>query len=96
MEEVTGRLIVEKNGGKSRVRSCFSKYPLKFIIPNKVASSEVDAVWVYTITYGGGIVSVCFSILAILLLFSIIDLIMFYRETQFHAISLLEMLALLF
>ncbi|MCE5165833.1 hypothetical protein HAX54_012554 [Datura stramonium] len=36
---------------------CFSKYPLKIIIPRKVGSSETDAVWIYTITYGGGIVS---------------------------------------
>ncbi|KAK0577842.1 hypothetical protein LWI29_001030 [Acer saccharum] len=57
METQTGRLVVEKVGGKSTVTSCFSKYPLKFIIPNKVGSSENDAVWVYTLTYGGGIVS---------------------------------------
>lgn len=25
----------------------------------QVGSSETDAVWVYTLTYGGGIVSVC-------------------------------------
>ncbi|KAK2634988.1 hypothetical protein Ddye_029780 [Dipteronia dyeriana] len=57
METQTGRLSVKKVGGKSTVTSCFSKYPLKFIIPNKVGSSENDAVWVYTLTYGGGIVS---------------------------------------
>ncbi|XP_019260510.1 PREDICTED: urease accessory protein D isoform X2 [Nicotiana attenuata] len=53
-----GKVIVEKVGGKSTVTKCFSKYPLKFIIPRKVGSSETDAVWIYTITYGGGIVSV--------------------------------------
>ncbi|OIT03377.1 urease accessory protein d [Nicotiana attenuata] len=53
----TGKVIVEKVGGKSTVTKCFSKYPLKFIIPRKVGSSETDAVWIYTITYGGGIVS---------------------------------------
>ncbi|KAJ0018813.1 hypothetical protein Pint_12127 [Pistacia integerrima] len=57
MEIVTGKLVVEKVRGKSTVTRCFSKYPLKFIIPNKVGSSETDAVWIYTLTYGGGIVS---------------------------------------
>ncbi|KAJ4702639.1 urease accessory protein D [Melia azedarach] len=57
METQTGKLVVEKVGGKSTVTRCFSKYPLKFIIPNKVGSSETDAVWIYTLTYGGGIVS---------------------------------------
>ncbi|KAH6796460.1 hypothetical protein C2S51_037446 [Perilla frutescens var. frutescens] len=52
-----GKLVVEMVGGKSTVRRCFSKYPLKFIVPNKVGSSQTDAVWIYTITYGGGIVS---------------------------------------
>lgn len=86
----TGKVVVEKIGGKSTVIRCFSKYPLKIIIPNKVnfqilihywnllgslfvclefwfhggfhfqvGSSQTDAVWIYTITYGGGIVSVC-------------------------------------
>ncbi|KAJ8548970.1 hypothetical protein K7X08_032333 [Anisodus acutangulus] len=53
----TGKVIVEKVRGKSTVTKCFSKYPLKFIIPTKVGSSETDVVWIYTITYGGGIVS---------------------------------------
>ncbi|XP_059297243.1 urease accessory protein D isoform X3 [Lycium ferocissimum] len=53
----TGKVIVEKVRGKSTVTKCFSKYPLKFIIPRKVGSSESEAVWIYTITYGGGIVS---------------------------------------
>ncbi|XP_024045859.1 urease accessory protein D isoform X2 [Citrus clementina] len=57
IEAATGKLVVKKVGGKSTVTRCFSKYPLKFIIPNKVGSSETDAVWVYTLTYGGGIVS---------------------------------------
>ncbi|GAV81096.1 UreD domain-containing protein [Cephalotus follicularis] len=55
--EVTGKVVVEKVIGKSRVTRCFSKYPLKFIIPRKVGSSKVDAVWIYSLTYGGGIVS---------------------------------------
>ncbi|CAN1828538.1 Urease accessory protein D [Linum perenne] len=55
---VTGKLRVEKVGEKSTATRCFSKYPLKFILPNKVGASGVDAVWIYTLTYGGGIVSV--------------------------------------
>lgn len=53
----TGKVVVEKVGGKSTATHCYSKYPLKFIIPNKVGTSRTDAVWIYTITYGGGIVS---------------------------------------
>ncbi|KAM0011628.1 putative urease accessory protein UreD [Helianthus debilis subsp. tardiflorus] len=53
----TGRLAVERVSGKSSVTRCFSKYPLKFIVPTKAGRSEIDAVWIYTLTYGGGIVS---------------------------------------
>ncbi|XP_020680939.1 urease accessory protein D isoform X3 [Dendrobium catenatum] len=56
MEE-TGFLTVEKIDGKSTVTRCFSKYPLKLIIPNKAGSSTTDAVWVFSLSYGGGIVS---------------------------------------
>ncbi|XP_044495455.1 urease accessory protein D isoform X1 [Mangifera indica] len=56
-EALTGKLVVEKVRGKSTVTRSFSRYPLKFFIPNKVGSSETDAVWIYTLTYGGGIVS---------------------------------------
>ncbi|CDP11285.1 unnamed protein product [Coffea canephora] len=52
----TGKLVVERVDGKSTATHCYSKYPLKFIIPNKVGPSQTDAVWIYTITYGGGIV----------------------------------------
>ncbi|XP_073309204.1 urease accessory protein D isoform X1 [Primulina huaijiensis] len=52
-----GKVVVERVGGKSTVTRCISKYPLKFIIPNKVGPAQTDAVWIYTITYGGGIVS---------------------------------------
>ncbi|RZC65055.1 hypothetical protein C5167_008744 [Papaver somniferum] len=52
----TGILVVEKLRGKSTLTRCFSKYPLKLIVPNKVGSSKTDAVWVYSLTYGGGIV----------------------------------------
>ncbi|KAJ4845846.1 hypothetical protein Tsubulata_009970 [Turnera subulata] len=62
---VAGRIVVERAGGKSTVTKCFSKYPLKFIIPNKVAPSKTDAVWIYSLTYGGGIVSVVFRIQAL-------------------------------
>ncbi|MED6151069.1 hypothetical protein PIB30_078758 [Stylosanthes scabra] len=52
-----GSIVVEKVGGRSSVVHCFSRYPLKFIIPKKVGSSRTDAVWVYALNYGGGIVS---------------------------------------
>ncbi|XP_076900176.1 urease accessory protein D-like isoform X2 [Bidens hawaiensis] len=55
--ESTGRLVVGRVGGKSTVTRCFSKYPLKFIVPTKAGPSSIDAVWIYTLTYGGGIVS---------------------------------------
>lgn len=101
-----GKVVVEKVGEKSSVTRCFSKYPLKFIIPRKVyqltfsfysnstmsyivvlllcvanwfssqiilteavgmfllpfsqvGPSKTDAVWIYSLTYGGGVVSVC-------------------------------------
>ncbi|GAB4840741.1 hypothetical protein Ancab_021504 [Ancistrocladus abbreviatus] len=53
----TGSVEVEKIAGKSTVTRCFSKYALKFIIPKKVGPASTDAVWIYTLTYGGGIVS---------------------------------------
>ncbi|KAF3944154.1 hypothetical protein CMV_015284 [Castanea mollissima] len=52
-----GKVVVEKVGEKSSVTRCFSKYPLKFIIPRKVGPSKTDAVWIYSLTYGGGVVS---------------------------------------
>ncbi|KAL6572702.1 hypothetical protein OROMI_013660 [Orobanche minor] len=52
-----GKLVVERVRGKSTLTRCFSKYPFKFISPSKVGPSQTDAVWIYTITYGGGIVS---------------------------------------
>ncbi|TKY53584.1 Urease accessory protein D [Spatholobus suberectus] len=52
-----GSVVVDKVGGRSSLISCFSRYPLKFIIPKKVGSSNTDAVWVYALNYGGGIVS---------------------------------------
>ncbi|EXC24807.1 Urease accessory protein UreD [Morus notabilis] len=55
--EQTGTVVVEKVGDKSTVTRCYSKYPLKFIVPKKLGNSKTDAVWIYTLTYGGGIVS---------------------------------------
>ncbi|XP_059435735.1 urease accessory protein D isoform X2 [Corylus avellana] len=55
--ESEGKVVVEMVGGRSTVTRCFSKYPLKFIVPNKVGPSSTDAVWIYSLTYGGGIVS---------------------------------------
>lgn len=57
IETETGVVVVEKVGGRSTVIRCFSKYPLKFMVPRKVASSKTDVVWVYMLSYGGGIVS---------------------------------------
>ncbi|CAF1817710.1 unnamed protein product [Brassica napus] len=56
-EMATGKVVVEKIRGRSTATSCFSKYPLKFILPTKVAPVGTDVVWIYSITYGGGIVS---------------------------------------
>ncbi|XP_077253438.1 urease accessory protein D isoform X1 [Tasmannia lanceolata] len=56
MEE-SGCVVVEKIRGKSTVTRCFSKYPLKFIVPTKAGSSKTDAVWIYSLSYGGGLVS---------------------------------------
>ncbi|XP_059657142.1 urease accessory protein D [Cornus florida] len=53
----TGKVVVERVGGRSTVTRCFSTYPLKFIVPRKVGPSQTDVVWIYTLTYGGGIVS---------------------------------------
>ncbi|KAH9619966.1 hypothetical protein KSS87_000400 [Heliosperma pusillum] len=53
----TGSIVVSKISGKSTVTRCFSKYPLKLIVPNKACSRDVDCAWIYTLTYGGGIVS---------------------------------------
>ncbi|CAJ2673462.1 unnamed protein product [Trifolium pratense] len=50
-------VVVEKVGGRSSIIRCLSRYPLKFITPNKVGPSKIDAVWVYVLNYGGGIVS---------------------------------------
>ncbi|KAL9685219.1 hypothetical protein QQ045_022667 [Rhodiola kirilowii] len=53
----TGLIVVDKVEGRSSVTRCYSKYPLKFIIPKKAGPSATDAVWIYSLTYGGGIVS---------------------------------------
>ncbi|KAJ8631215.1 hypothetical protein MRB53_024538 [Persea americana] len=53
----TGIVVVEKVAGKSTVTRCFCKCPLKLIIPTKVGSPNTDAVWIYTLSYGGGLVS---------------------------------------
>ncbi|KAJ3679283.1 hypothetical protein LUZ60_017294 [Juncus effusus] len=57
MEEESGVVTVEKVRGKSTITRCFFKYPLKIILPKKVGSSQIDAVWIYLLSYGGGIVS---------------------------------------
>lgn len=54
---ITGIIRVDRVAGKSAVTRAFAKYPLKFLVPNKIVSSGVDAVWIFAISYGGGIVS---------------------------------------
>lgn len=54
---LTGIIKVDRVAGKSAVTRSFAKYPLKFLIPNKIVPSGVDAVWIFAISYGGGIVS---------------------------------------
>uniref|UniRef100_A0A453NJS6 Uncharacterized protein n=2 Tax=Aegilops tauschii subsp. strangulata TaxID=200361 RepID=A0A453NJS6_AEGTS len=54
----TGVVRVEKVRGRSAVTRCFAKYPLKIIVPSKVGPASSGAVWLYVLTYGGGIVSV--------------------------------------
>ncbi|KAJ4821062.1 Urease accessory protein ureD [Rhynchospora pubera] len=56
-ETTSGVVTVEKVRGRSTITRCFFKYPLKLILPKKVGSSQVDAVWIYALSYGGGIVS---------------------------------------
>uniref|UniRef100_A0A453NK15 Urease accessory protein D n=1 Tax=Aegilops tauschii subsp. strangulata TaxID=200361 RepID=A0A453NK15_AEGTS len=52
-----GVVRVEKVRGRSAVTRCFAKYPLKIIVPSKVGPASSGAVWLYVLTYGGGIVS---------------------------------------
>ncbi|KAG0590757.1 hypothetical protein KC19_1G124200 [Ceratodon purpureus] len=54
---LTGIIKVDRVAGKSAATRTFAKYPLKFLIPSKIAASGVDVVWIYAISYGGGIVS---------------------------------------
>ncbi|XP_024390719.1 urease accessory protein D [Physcomitrium patens] len=54
---LTGVIKVDNVAGKSAVTRTFAKYPLKFLLPNKIVPSGIDAVWIYAISYGGGIVS---------------------------------------
>jgi len=53
----TGRIVIQKVAGRSAATSLFARYPLKFIRPTKVVSSQVDVVWIYTVSFGGGIVT---------------------------------------
>lgn len=48
---------VEKVLGRSVATTVYARYPLKYLLPSKVASSRVDCVWIYAISYGGGILS---------------------------------------
>ncbi|OEL27882.1 Urease accessory protein D [Dichanthelium oligosanthes] len=56
-EAATGAVRVEKVRGRSALTRCFARYPLKLIAPSKVGPASCDAVWLYALTYGGGIVS---------------------------------------
>lgn len=57
-EAAAGAVRVEKVRGRSALTRCFARYPLKLIAPSKVGPASCDAVWLYALTYGGGIVSV--------------------------------------
>lgn len=54
---LTGIIKVEKLDGRSVATRTFAKYPLKFLLPTKIAPNGVDVVWIFSISYGGGIVS---------------------------------------
>ncbi|CAM6053712.1 unnamed protein product [Sphagnum tenellum] len=54
---LTGMIRVEKVLGRSVATTVYARYPLKYLLPSKVASSRVDCVWIYAISYGGGILS---------------------------------------
>ncbi|KAK8934993.1 hypothetical protein KSP39_PZI014266 [Platanthera zijinensis] len=56
MEE-TGFAAVENIDGKSTITHCFSKYPLKLIIPQKTGSSTSHAMWISSLSYGDDIIS---------------------------------------
>ncbi|CAO2044712.1 unnamed protein product [Urochloa humidicola] len=56
-EAATGAVRVEKVRGRSVLTRCFARYPLKLIAPSKVGPASCDVVWLYALTYGGGIVS---------------------------------------
>ncbi|ERM98300.1 hypothetical protein AMTR_s00094p00068110 [Amborella trichopoda] len=53
----SGLAVVDKVGGRSTLTRCFAKYPLKLISPTKVGSCKSDVVWVYMVSFGGGMVS---------------------------------------
>ncbi|KAL6888449.1 hypothetical protein ACP4OV_009475 [Aristida adscensionis] len=53
----TGAVRVEKVRGRSALTRCFARYPLKLIAPSKAGPAACDAVWLYALNYGGGIVS---------------------------------------
>ncbi|XP_002990307.2 urease accessory protein D [Selaginella moellendorffii] len=56
-EKWTGELTVEQCCSRAAATRAYARYPLKLVLPSKVACSGIDAVWVYLVTYGGGIVS---------------------------------------
>lgn len=63
--DLVGVLEMEMVRGRTVATRSMARYPLKFMVPSNVARGGVDAVWVYIITYGGGIVSgdsVAFSV----------------------------------
>ncbi|KAL3678192.1 hypothetical protein R1sor_021148 [Riccia sorocarpa] len=52
-----GSVRVRSVRGKTSVSRAYSTYPLQFMVPKKAIPSSVDAVLVYALTFGGGIVS---------------------------------------
>lgn len=52
-----GSLRVERAGGLSAATRVYGTYPVKLMVTEKVAPPGTDCVWVYGVTFGGGLVS---------------------------------------
>lgn len=52
-----GTLEVSASGGKSAATRLFHRYPLRLLVPKRVVAPDADAVWCYSVTFGGGLVA---------------------------------------
>jgi urease accessory protein UreH len=52
-----GVLEVSRSGGKSAATRLFHRYPLRLLVPKKVTAPGADAVWCYSVSFGGGLVA---------------------------------------